>query len=280
MEEKRVKILKAQADSITRKEALEKIRDFLYSEKGHHLITLNSEMIVCAQKDAEFLGIINGADLVVADGMGVLSAASFLGRKTGKFIPDFMNIILIGFYFSVMPERIKNILPEKISGVDLIHDICGSGFMKGKRIYLVGAQEGIAEKTKEILEKKYLGIQIVGAQEGIGRNSKQEENEKLIERINLQQPDLLFIAFGAPKQEKWIHKNLKKMPSVKLAIGVGGSFDIISGKIKRAPKFMQTHGLEWLWRLFSQPQRIKRTYNAALRFSWLIFWDKNDMMGK
>jgi N-acetylglucosaminyldiphosphoundecaprenol N-acetyl-beta-D-mannosaminyltransferase len=280
MKKERIKILKVEVDKVTSEEALENIRFFLFSDKGHCIVTLNSEMIVRANRDEEFRKIINSADLVVADGMGFLRAASFLKKKSGKFLPDLKNLFLTGLYSFLYPGKIEDVLPEKISGIDLIYEICESDFIKTKKIYLIGAEEGIAEKTKEVLEKKYPQIGIVGAEEGISKESTAEENEKLIERINAKNPDILFVAFGAPKQEKWISENIQKLPSVRVAMGVGGSFDFISGKIPRAPKILRTHGLEWLWRLILQPQRIKRIYNATFKLIWLIFWSKDDMIGE
>ena len=101
-------------------------------------------------------------------------------------------------------------------------------------------------------------------------------NKQLIRRINNAQPEILFVALGAPKQEIWIYENLKKMPSVKLAMGVGGSFDFISGRIKRAPLIFQRLGLEWLWRLILEPRRIKRIYNATAKFGWVVLKNKKE----
>ena len=128
------------------------------------------------------------------------------------------------------------------------------------------------------MSKKYNYLNIVGAETGIPNskfqipNSNNDKlNEELIQRINKTKPDIIFVAFGSPKQEEWIHESLKRIPSVKLAIGVGGSFDFISGKTKRAPLIFQKLWLEWLWRLILEPRRIGRIYNATVKFSWLIF---------
>lgn len=280
MQRNRIKILDTEVDKLTNKEVLENIRLFLSSGQNHYAITLNSEMIVRAQEDAAFYKIINNADLVVADGMGVLSAASFLKKKKNKFFPDLINLILTAFYFVFFPKKVRNVLPEKISGIDLAYEICGSDFARNAKIYLLGAGRGVAERAGKILKERYPYIQIVGAEPGFWGNLTREENQKIIKRINSKNPDIVFVALGAPKQEKWIYENLKKMPGVRLAVGVGGSFDVMAGKVRRAPEIMQSHGLEWLWRLILQPQRIGRIYNATVKFAWLLFWSKNDMIGK
>ena len=141
---------------------------------------------------------------------------------------------------------------ENIAGVDLIFKLRG-------RIFLLGGKRGVADKAG-----KELNTKIVGSEHGY------QNLEKVIEKINKIRPNILLVALGSPRQEKWINKNLKKMPSVKVAIGVGGAFNFISGRIKRAPKFLQKIGLEWLWRLILQPWRIGRIYNGIIKFSWLI----------
>ena len=147
---------------------------------------------------------------------------------------------------------LKKPLKEPISGVDLIRRLRG-------KIFLLGGKPGIAERAR-----KKLNTKIVGVEHGY------QDLDKVIKKINKAKPDILLVGLGSPKQEKWIYENLKKMPSVKVAVGVGGAFDFISGRIKRAPKFIQKIGLEWLWRFIRQPWRIKRIYNGVIKFSWLV----------
>lgn len=276
MQSTRVKILHTGIDAFTRKEVLDNIRLFLSSSQGHRIVTLNSEMAVKSEADEEFRDVINSADLSVPDGMGILCAASFLKRKRNRFFSDCVSMLLTPFYAILSPGKITEVLPEKISGIDLIHAICASDFSKGKKIYLVGARSGVAKKAGAVLKEKYPQIEIVGAEEGISKNFSGEENEKLVGRINSQAPDIIFVALGAPRQEKWISENLKKLPSVRLAMGVGGSFDVISGNIRRAPGFFQAHNLEWFWRLLLEPKRLRRIYNASFKFCWLIFRSRKD----
>ncbi|MBU1255877.1 WecB/TagA/CpsF family glycosyltransferase [Patescibacteria group bacterium] len=147
------------------------------------------------------------------------------------------------------------LLKEQISGVELVKEISN----RYSKIFLFGG-------TKESVEKAaiVLGSNIIGKADGY------EDMDKVIGMVNQIQPEILLVALGMPKQEKWINENLKKMPSVKLAIGVGGAFDFISGKTKRAPRFLQSLGLEWLWRFIFQPWRIRRVFNAVIIFPWLV----------
>ncbi len=328
------KILDVKINKITTKEVLEKIKSFLLSDRQHYIVTLNPEMIVKAQKNNHFKKIINEADIVVPDGIGILWGSDFLkhitppdkgGWRVGKNIEKLrvFTFTLYKFIFSLLKllfykKHRKEILKYRTHGIDLIYKICGSEFIKDKKIYLLGAGEGIAGKTAKVLSEKYDYLNVVGAEEGIpaeisnfqfpisnkfpisnfkilrqaikrigkvcgyrkkilnppagGQNDSRVHIScnNLIQRINKTQPDIIFIAFGAPKQEEWICENLKKMPSVKLAIGVGGSFDFVSGKVKRAPLILQKLGLEWLWRLILEPRRIKRIYNATVKFCWLV----------
>lgn len=145
---------------------------------------------------------------------------------------------------------------QNISGVDLVHKLRG-------RIFLLGGKKGVTEKVK-----KKLNTKVVGIEHGY------QDLDKVIVKINKAKPNILLVGLGSPKQEKWIYNNLKKMPTVKVAIGVGGAFDFISGRIKRAPKLIQEMGLEWLWRLILQPWRIKRVHNGVVKLILLALKEK------
>ena len=298
------KIIDVKIDRITTKEALEKIKLFLLSNKQYHIVTLNPEMIVEAQKNVKFKNTINEADLVVPDGIGILWALDFLKciippdkacperesngggwgvEKNVKKLQVFISTLLKLLFDS---KHRKNILKYRTHGIDLIYKICGLENIKNKRIFLLGAEEGIARETAKVLSERYDDLNIVGAEVGIRpeifnfsaqggpalgwQSTFNKLNDNLIQRINETKPNIILVAFGAPKQEVWIYENLKKLPSVKLAIGIGGSFDFISGKTKRAPLIFQRSGLEWLWRLIKEPKRIKRIYNATVRFGLMI----------
>jgi len=253
-----MKILGVKIDNLSLNEVLDKVEGFLESNKSHYIVTPNPEFLVKAQKDEEFKNILNQADLSIPDGVGLVFASLLLG------------------------ERIK----ERIAGVDLMEAICKRAAKKNWPIFLFGAGEGVAEKTGDNLKGRYNGLQVKVIQSFQNESSHSDFFERFTlkgsdasqKNLNCSLPHklpfILFVALGAPKQEKWINENLKKMPSIKLAIGVGGAFDFISGNIKRAPKFIRDLGLEWLWRLMIQPWRIKRIFNAVVVFPLLVLKSK------
>jgi len=146
-------------------------------------------------------------------------------------------------------------LKEQISGVELTKRIC----QKHQEIFLFGSKD---ETIKKIADD--IGVNIIGSIDGY------QNEKKVIDEINRSRPKILLVALGMPKQEKWIVENLSKLPSVKLAVGVGGAFDFISGRVRRAPKFLRFVGMEWAWRLGIQPWRARRILNAVVRFPWLV----------
>jgi N-acetylglucosaminyldiphosphoundecaprenol N-acetyl-beta-D-mannosaminyltransferase len=230
-----MKILGVKIDNLTIEEALQRVGQFMADDKQHYIVTPNPEFLVQAQKDKEFQQILNQADLSVPDGIGLIFASWFLGQP----------------------------LKQRLAGVDLMEKICHLASQKNWPVFLLGGREGVAEKTAENLKKKYQELQIQGLSL---RDSPQ--------RTVPEGQSLLFVAFGAPKQEKWIAENLKKMPSVKLAMGVGGAFDFIAGRVRRAPKILRQIGLEWFWRFIQQPWRVKRIFNAVIVFPGLVIKSK------
>ncbi|MDD5043318.1 MAG: WecB/TagA/CpsF family glycosyltransferase [Patescibacteria group bacterium] len=238
----KIDILGVTIDNLDKKQVLEKLEIFLHLPEQHQIVTVNPEFIVAAQKDEKFKNLLNKCALSIPDGFGLILAFKFLKRP----------------------------LPERIPGVDLIWDIATLCEQNNCSIYLLGGKDRAAEKTAEILKNKCPNLKIIGDSEIIVENQELEIKNLELEKINNFGPDVLLVALGQVKQEKWIDKNLAKLPSVKFAMGVGGSFDFISGQIKRAPKFLRIIGLEWLWRLILEPWRWKRIYNAVIKFSWLV----------
>jgi len=237
-----VKILNVKIDNLSLSSVLEKIGQFFQSGQ-HQIATVNPEFIMAAQKDEEFKNILNKCDLSVADGFGLVLAARRRGEK----------------------------LIQRITGVDLMKEICHLAADQNRSVFLLGAKKkGVVEQTARQLISEFPGLKVVGAERGFRHWHRHFSDEKLITIINRRQPEILFVAFGQVKQEKWIYYNLPKMPSVKLAMGVGGAFDYISGRVKRAPRFMRSLGLEWLYRLIRQPWRLPRIVTAVFKFGWRI----------
>lgn len=214
------------------------------NEYGIKIFTPNPEMILCALENKDFMDVLNRAHINIPDGIGVLLAAKYL--KKGEF-------------------------KERVTGTDLIQELCKMAAQNGSRVFLLGAQEGVAEKTKEILKGRYPGLNICGVYAG---NPNDTDFLEIKKRILETRPDILFTAYGAPMQEIWIDKHLFEFPFVRFAMGVGGAFDFISGKRKRAPLFMRKIGLEWAWRLVLQPSRIKRIFNAVIKFPLKVILSK------
>lgn len=285
---KRIFIKGIPFDKVTRKEVVKQISEFLKSEKKYFITTPNPEFIVEASKNPKFKKVLQKADLSIADGIGILWAATFLQKKNQiilqknkrattpiKKTPNFQlsvfSSLFLGFTTLLqalfLPKKIKKILPERVCGSDLFLDLCQQSEAK---IFLLGAGEGVAEKTAKILKKQNPKIKITGIYAG---NPHQKEDTKTVNLINKSQAELLFVAYGAPKQELWINRNLNKLKTIKVAMGIGGSFDFVAGVQKRAPLFFRKLGLEWLWRLIREPKRFKRIWNATAVFIKKIIWN-------
>lgn len=266
----KTEILGIKIDALNYNQSLQKIEDFLRQDKQHQIITVNPEIILKSLADSNYREIINQVSLVTADGIGLLWAAKFLSLKSDSWVSTIAQMIASGASLVFYPSYCQEVIPERITGVDLMDKICRQASIKGWKIYLFGGGADVAEKTAEVLRKKYLNLQIVGAEEGIKNYQSGQNTDEAISKINEKAPDIIFVAMGAPKQEYFISQNLSKIPSVKIAMGVGGSFDFISGKIKRAPDIYRDLGLEWLYRFFHQPWRALRIFNATVKFIWTV----------
>jgi N-acetylglucosaminyldiphosphoundecaprenol N-acetyl-beta-D-mannosaminyltransferase len=169
------------------------------------------------------------------------------------------------------PSRVRDPLRERVTGTDLMSKIADASQGREWTLYFLGAGEGIADQAVENLSKVFPRAKIVGSFSG---SPKPEEDEAIVRKINLAQPSLLFVAYGSPAQEQWIQRNLHRLPSVRVAIGVGGAFDFHAGTIRRAPRWAQKVGLEWFWRLVREPRRLGRIRNATMAFPQLIYREK------
>lgn len=232
-------ILNVNIHALTRAQTLALIEDFIAAGQPHQLCTVNPEFVVAAQKDLAFRQIINAASLALPDGIGLLKAARFLKTRP---------------------------LPARVPGSDLVGQLAELSHQKGYRIYFLGAQEGVAEKAIERLKGCYPRLNVAGYYAG---SPALEENEAIVQRILPTRPDILLVAYGAPGQDKWIARNLERL-QIPVCIGVGGSFDFLAGRVKRAPLWLQDLHLEWLHRLIMQPWRWRRIWSAVGVFSWLV----------
>lgn len=255
-----IEILGIKVNNVDYQEAIAKIEEFIKSGKPHQICTVNPEYIMAAQKDEEFREILNKADLCLPDGAGLLWASRFLAKKR-----------------SAISDQRLAIIQERVTGVDLIWKLAELSEKRGYSIYLLGAGPGVAEQTALVLRTKYPLLKIVGASEGIPQLDQSrgaildiDQFEKdLITQISNLKPQILLVAFGHPKQDKFIAKYKKEL-RIPVMIGVGGAFDFISGRRKRAPKWMRTIHLEWLFRLILEPHRLNRIITATIKFPWAV----------
>ena len=219
-------ILGVKVDLVTMDEAVAEACRLIERGAPKMIVTANAEMIMRATTDGELMEILNSSALVVPDGAGTVWAANYLGYG----------------------------MKERVAGYDLAQNLMALAPKLGMKIYLFGSAPTVAEKAKEKAEELYPGIEIVGVHDGFFDD---EEEKKIIEDITEKKPDILFVALGVPKQEKWLaaHKDELDVP---LSIGVGGTFDVMAGVMKRAPLWMQKAKLEWLFRGLMQPSRAGR----------------------
>lgn len=232
-----ISVLSVPIDTVTIDEAVDKVYH-LSKEPGFHMVaTANAEMVMMAQNDKELHEILTKADLVVPDGAGVLWAAEQKGEH----------------------------FPERVAGYDLACRLCAASAKDSLPIYCLGAAPGVAEKAMAAMQKEFGSLPVVGIHDGY---FKEADEEPLIKEITESGAKLVLLALGVPKQEKWMYHKLQHLDGV-VAMGVGGSFDVMAGMIPRAPKWMQEHRLEWLYRLFKQPSRLMRMM-ALPRFMWKV----------
>ena len=222
----RVNILGVDVDAVTMAEAVDVVRRAMDTRAGVMVATANAEMLMRATHDEELRRILNASALVVPDGAGTVWAARHLGHA----------------------------MPERVAGYDLAQELLRRAPAEGRRVYFFGAAPGVAEKAKAKAEQLYPGIEIVGVRNGFFSSA---DNAAIIAEIRAACPDLLLVALGVPKQEKWIAAHLAEL-DVPVAIGVGGTLDVMAGVMKRAPHWMQQANREWLFRGLMQPKRAGR----------------------
>lgn len=233
---KEEKILNVKIDDVSFEEAVKEAERFLNSGKQNYIVTPNPEIISYANKDGHYRQILNLADLSVPDGIGLKIASFFRVR-------------------------------HRVTGVDLMTELLRKAEDRGLKVYGIIKKGGFSTKEDILNEfsKKFPGLKLELRYSGEG------DSEEMISRF---QPDMVFVGLGFPDQEKWIAHHLRKFGFVKIYMGVGGSFDFLAGKTKRAPEWMRNCGLEWLWRLFRHPDRTGRIFNAAVLFPLRVILSK------
>lgn len=232
---KKTYILNVPVNITSYDEIIDTISKKIKSNKKYSVVSINLNKIICANESTEIMKIIKSFDCFIPDGISIVRAS------------DKIN--------------------DRITGIDLFNRICEEHDKIGAKIFLYGAKEEIVTAAKMNLQEKYKGIQIVGYENGYVKN-----NDDLISKINNSSANIVFIAMGSPKQEKWIYEN-RAAVNANILIGVGGTFDIVSGKLKRAPNWIRKMGIEWLYRMLKEPKRLK---NVPLQIKYYFKLKKKE----
>jgi N-acetylglucosaminyldiphosphoundecaprenol N-acetyl-beta-D-mannosaminyltransferase len=246
-----IEILGVRVDDATYDDLLARVDAFVASGRSHQIVTLNPEMLVVAHDEPNFRRILNTAELTVADGVGLLFAARWLGHP----------------------------LRERVTGSDGIYRLATHCAQRGYRVFFLGAAPGVAAVVADRLTAENPSLEVAGTYAG---SPSAEDEDDIIERVRAAGPDLLFVAYGVPAEEKWIARNRCRL-GVPVMIGVGGTFDFVAGVTKRAPAWLRRLGLEWLHRLIQEPWRWRRQV-ALPKFAALVLrqrmgWRMEDSSG-
>ena len=228
----RINFMNTQIDNITMDEALERMDEYVKNKANAYVVTPNVDHIVQLEKGGELVEIYDQADLILTDGKPLVWISKLYGTP----------------------------IVEKISGSDLFPRLCELAAKRGYTMFFLGAAEGVADLAAKNLSKKFEGLQVVGTYSPpFGFENNPQELSHIKSMIIDSTPDILIVGLGCPKQEKFIYKYRREL-KVPLSLGLGASLDFEAGNIKRAPKWMADHGLEWLYRLFQDPKRLAKRY--------------------
>ena len=234
---RRLRILGIPVDAVTEAEALAWVKSAMVQPRPRQIVTVNPEFVIRARSDPAFRAVLDAADLAIPDGAGLLWAA----------------------------RRRKQVIPERVAGVDLIEALAGEAVRAGWRLFFLGARPGVAEAAAAALNRRHPGLIVCGTLAGSPSSS---DDSATTAAVRAAQTDIVLVAFGAPAQDLWIARNLERC-GARLGMGVGGAFDFISGQARRAPAWMRRRGLEWLYRLSQEPWRWRRML-ALPRFVVLV----------
>lgn len=228
----RMKFMNIEIDNLTIDEAIDSIDKFILQNKQAYVVTPNVDHIIKCEQGGELLEAYKEADLILTDGKPLIWISKWYNTP----------------------------IKEKISGSDLFPRLCELAAQKGYCMYFLGAAEGIAAKAAENLKKRYHGLQVVGTYSPpYGFEKDEKEISDIVRRIKEVSPDILIVGLGCPKQELFIYHHRQEL-KVPISFGLGASLDFEAGSVKRAPKWMANHGLEWMYRIFQDPKRLAKRY--------------------
>ncbi len=246
----KIKILDVSVDKVDYKEALNRFKSFMNRDGCDIIVTPNSEIVLNATKDESLKEVIENASLVIPDGIGLVYASRYLGKP----------------------------LKERVTGIDFLSEIFKYCEEEKKSIYIFGSKPGtdgdlsVAEKAGKKINEVYPNLKIAGTHHGYFNENEEQE---IVEDINKSGAEFLCVALGSPKQEKFVKKYENQFVNIKSAMGVGGSLDVWSGNVKRAPEFYQKYGLEWLYRFIKEPSRLGRIMKLPLFLIKVVIKGKN-----
>ncbi len=229
MKDERIDFLGIPIDVVTMDEAVDRLDSFVATEGTQVALAVYAHCVNTALQDQDYMAALHAADLIYVDGMSIVWASRLLGTP----------------------------LPQKLTTTDLIHPLAARSAERGYSFYLLGALPGVAQEAAHRLQELYPGLGIAGAHHGYFTPA---EERQVIEGINRARPGILFVGMGMPKQEKWIAAHRHELAGVSLCMSCGALFDFLSGRVRRGPRWMTTHGLEWLYRLGVEPGRMWRRY--------------------
>jgi N-acetylglucosaminyldiphosphoundecaprenol N-acetyl-beta-D-mannosaminyltransferase len=236
-----LRILGCRLDPIDSEQAARRILALAREGDGAQIVTLGTEMVVYAQRDSRFRSIVNGCALSLCDTVGLLAVARLRGAP----------------------------LRERVTGVELVERLCGAAAAAGVPVYFLGSADGVAAQAAAVLQSRCAGLRVAGVRSGYFTD---DESPSIVEAIAASGARLLFAGMGSPRQEFWLAEHLRETVCG-AGVGVGGSFDVIAGRIERAPRIVRRLGLEWLYRLLKEPWRWRRQL-ALPRFVWLVALDQ------
>lgn len=240
----RIQLLNCAIDAITMDQTISIIEKAILEKKQIHHVVVNVAKLVHLQKDSVLKDSVVNCDIINADGQGVVWAASFLGKK----------------------------IPERVTGIDLMYNLIKLSATKGYKIFLFGAHEEIVKKVNSLITSNFGPNLVVGYRNGYFSLS---EEKNIANEIAEVKPNILFVAMGSPKKERFLYENKDILKDVNLIMGVGGSFDVFAGKVKRAPLWMQKTGLEWFYRLQQEPRRMfYRYFTTNIKLIYLLLREK------
>lgn len=245
-------------DFVSREDFSALCASWLASENFHHVVTLNPEMVMLAEHDESFRKAVRAAHIRVPDGAGLIWAHWYIRSQFWSLVSS-----LLAFSFRAA---------ERVTGVDTVMNLARLSQEQGRGVYLLGGTASQVEKTAQRLSRQFPTLRVAASPE---HSFDMSGPRQIIEDIQKHEPAVLLVAYGAPKQSVWIEQHKHSLPSIRIAVGVGGAFAILSEERPRAPHIFQQLNLEWLWRLILEPSRAPRIWRAVVQFPRLISHQKH-----